>query len=127
MDGETRISRRAGLRSLSTSELSGPLASETTHLVFDVARGNVANLAFAGTGGIGLGPLSCIASGLDPDIAVSPNVQDPDVPPPGESFFYLARRRATADNNVGTYDPALCLTIVDAFGGPRVPGPGDCP
>ena len=53
--------------------------------------------------------------------------QDPDVPDPGEGFFYVSRRRHTLENAPGTYDPAICLTDVDEFRGPRTPASGDCP
>jgi hypothetical protein len=108
-----------------TSALSDPTAAATAGLAFDVIRGDLANLAF-GPAGIDLGPVRCLAAGMDPDPTVTPDVVDPENPAPGEGFFYLSRRRTLDANVLGTYDPAMCLTEVDAFRGPRLPASGDC-
>jgi hypothetical protein len=110
-----------------TSELSLPIATDTNGLVYDVIRGNVANLALLPGDGVDLGPVVCLAAGIDPSIGVTPIVIDPDDPHPGYGFFYLTRRRGTDSAAPGTYDPAICLTELDAFPGPRVPRTGDCP
>jgi hypothetical protein len=110
-----------------TTELSEPIPAEALGLVFDVIRGQLENLGFSSSGGIALGPVTCLAAGLTPDPTVSPDVVDPEVPPSGSGFFYLARRRDQLATERGTYDPAICLTDVDQFRGPRIPGAGDCP
>ena len=110
-----------------TSELSLPIVADTSGLVYDVIRGNVANLALLPGDGVDLGPVVCLAAGIDPSIGITPIVIDPDDPHPGSGFFYLTRRRGTDSAAPGTYDPAICLTEIDAFPGPRIPGTGDCP
>ena len=60
-------------------------------------------------------------------IGITPIVIDPDDPRPGTGFFYLTRRRGMDTAAPGTYDPAICLTEIDAFSGPRTPRSGDCP
>ncbi len=110
-----------------TTELSAALPAPGDGLVFDLIRGRLANLAFAAGGGIDLGPVVCLESGLTPDLVASPDAIDPDVPAPGQGFFYVSRRRHTLENAPGTYDPAICLTDVDRFEGPRAPASGDCP
>jgi hypothetical protein len=110
-----------------TSELSFPIVADTSGLVYDVIRGNVANLAQLPGDGVDLGPVVCLAAGIDPSIGVTPIVIDPDDPHPGSGFFYLTRRRGTDLAAPGTYDPAICLTEIDVFSGPRIPGTGDCP
>ena len=110
-----------------TSELSLPIVADTSGLVYDVIRGNVANLALLPGDGVDLGPVVCLAAGIDPSIGITPIVIDPDDPHPGSGFFYLIRRRGTDSAAPGTYDPAICLTEIDAFPGPRIPGTGDCP
>lgn len=109
-----------------TSRLSPAVPASTSGLVFDVIRGDLSNLAFGATGGIDLGPVVCLAAAMDPDPAVSPDPVDPEVPLPKQGFFYLTRRRDLESNVAGTYDPAICLTDVDAFAGPRTPSSGDC-
>ena len=110
-----------------TSELSLPIAADTSGLVYDVIRGHVGSLALLPGDGVDLGPVVCLAAGIDPSIGVTPIVIDPDDPHPGYGFFYLTRRRATDSAAPGTYDPAICLTELDAFPGPRIPRTGDCP
>jgi len=110
-----------------TSELSLPIASDSSGLVYDVIRGNVHNLALLPGAGVDLGPVVCLAAGIDPSIGVTPIVIDPTDPHPGYGFFYLTRRRGTDAAAPGTYDPAICLTEIDAFSGPRIPRTGDCP
>ncbi len=81
---------------------------------YDVARGDLAHLALAGDT-VDLGPLVCIEEDSpDRDTA---GFEDPELPPPGEAFFYLVR----ADD--GLAPPSYGT---DAQGRPRVPGPGDC-
>ena len=113
--------------SLETSELSDPLTAAAGGLVFDLIRGGVENLVLLPDGGIDLGDLVCLEAGILPDVGADPNFVDPDVPEPGEGFFYLSRRRVVLANLEGTYDPALCLAFLSSFPGPRVAGPGDCP
>ncbi len=108
-----------------TSALSAPMAATVAGLAFDLIRGDLANLDL-GSAGIDLGPVRCLAAAMDPDPTVTPDVVDPEEPSPGEGFFYLSRRRNLDANAFGTYDPALCLTEVDAFRGPRLPTSGDC-
>lgn len=110
-----------------TSALSAPIAADTTGLVYDVIRGDVENLAPLSGAGVDLGPVVCLAAGIDPSIGITPIVIDPDDPRPGTGFFYLTRRRGMDTNAPGTYDPAICLTEIDAFSGPRTPRSGDCP
>lgn len=110
-----------------TSELSAPIHADSTGLVYDVVRGDLDNLALLPGGGVDLGPVVCLAAGIDPSTGVTPYVIDPDEPEPGHGYFYLARKRGTDSSAPGTYDPALCLTEVDAFPGPRIPASGDCP
>jgi hypothetical protein len=110
-----------------TSELSLPLVAAVDGLVYDVIRGNLANLALLPGAGVDLGPVACLAAGIDPSTGIVPFVVDPVDPHPGTAFFYLARRRATDLAAPGTYDPAICLTEIDRFPGPRLPAAGDCP
>jgi hypothetical protein len=110
-----------------TSELSPPIAADMHGLVYDVIRGDVHNLALRPDGGIDLGPVLCLAAGIDPSTGVTPIVIDRDDPDPGFGFFYLVRRRGTDATVPGTYDPAICLTEIDGFPGPRIPASGDCP
>ena len=63
----------------------------------------------------------------NPDITVTPNIVDPDIPHQGRGFFYLVRRSDPLQNAPGTYDPAICLTEADDFNGPRRASSGDCP
>jgi hypothetical protein len=109
-----------------TTELSLELPAETLGLTYDVIRGDLAALAFGATGGIDLGQVTCLDSGLTPDLVANPNPIDPDIPPVGHGFFYVSRRKDSTANTRGTYDPAICLTDVDAFFGPRRPAGGDC-
>lgn len=109
-----------------STELSTPL-SAAQDVLFDVIRGNLDELDFGAAGGITLGPVECLASGLTPDDVISPDVVDSDLPAPGEGFFYVIRRRSLLVNQHGTYDPAICLTGVAGFAGPRSPASGDCP
>jgi hypothetical protein len=111
---------------LTTTELSNDIPAEPD-VVYDVIRGRLENLAFGATGGIDLGPVICLGSGIDPDITVTPNIVDPDDPSPGRGFFYLVRRSDPLQNAPGTYDPAICLTEADDFNGPRRASSGDCP
>jgi len=110
-----------------TSELSLPIDADTHGLVYDVIRGDVHNLALRPGGGIDLGPVVCLAAGIDPSTGVTPIVIDRDDPDPGFGYFYLVRRRGTDATAPGTYDPAICLTEIDGFPGPRIPASGDCP
>jgi hypothetical protein len=110
-----------------TSELALPIAADMHGLVYDVIRGDVQNLALRPGGGIDLGPVLCLAAGIDPSTGVTPIVIDRDDPDPGFGFFYLVRRRGTDSTAPGTYDPAICLTEIDGFSGPRIPASGDCP
>jgi hypothetical protein len=96
-------------------------------LVYDVIRGDLHNLAFLPAGGIDLGPVVCLAPGIDPPTGVTPVVIDPDDPQAGFGYFYLTRRRTAEATVPGTYDPAICLTEIDRFRGPRLPDSGDCP
>jgi hypothetical protein len=110
-----------------TSELSLPIVADTNGLVYDVIRGHVGELAPLPGAGVDLGPVVCLASGIDPSGGVTPIVIDPDDPRPGYGFFYLTRRRGADFAAPGTYDPAICLTERDEFPGPRIPRTGDCP
>jgi hypothetical protein len=109
-----------------TTELSNDVPA-APDVVYDVIRGGLENLAFGATGGIDLGPVICLGSGVDPDITVTPNIVDPDIPHQGRGFFYLVRRSDPLQNAPGTYDPAICLTEADDFNGPRRASSGDCP
>jgi len=111
---------------LATTELSNAVHAEPD-VVYDVIRGGLENLAFGATGGIDLGPVVCLGSAIDPDVAVTPNIVDPDDPDPGRGFFYVVRRTEPLQNAPGTYDPAICLTEADEFSGPRRASSGDCP
>jgi hypothetical protein len=111
---------------LATTELSNAVHAEPD-VLYDVIRGGLHNLAFGATGGIDLGPVVCLGSGIDPDVTVTPNVVDPDDPDPGRGFFYVVRRTEPLQNAPGTYDPAICLTEADDFNGPRRASSGDCP
>jgi len=111
---------------LTTTELSNAVSAEPD-VVYDVIRGGLENLAFGTTGGIDLGPVVCLGSGIDPDITVTPNIVDPANPNPGRGFFYVVRRSEPLQNAPGTYDPAVCLTEADDFNGPRRATSGDCP
>jgi hypothetical protein len=111
---------------LTTTELSNAVPAEP-YVVYDVIRGGLENLAFGATGGIDLGPVICLGSGIDPDITVTPNIVDPVDPNPGRGFFYVVRRTEPLQNAPGTYDPAICLTEAADFGGPRRASSGDCP
>jgi hypothetical protein len=106
-----------------TSETSNLVASSSQGLVFDLVRGDVANLAPDPGGGVNLGPVVCLASGIT---GADLPVVDPDRPRPGEAFFYVARRRAPDSNQAGTYDPAVCWMDSGSFHGPRRPSEGDC-
>jgi hypothetical protein len=119
-------STRSMEATLTTTELSNDIPAEPD-VVYDVIRGGLENLAFGPTGGIDLGPVICLGSGLDPDVAVTPNIVDPDDPATGRGFFYLVRRAEPLQNAPGTYDPAICLTEADDFHGPRRASSGDCP
>lgn len=110
-----------------TTELSAALSAQSLGVLFDVVRGDLANLALGSGGGITLGPVTCLDSGLTPDPTVAPNPVDPAIPPVGGGFFYVARRRDASADVKGTYDPAICLGEVDAFDGPRLAASGDCP
>ena len=81
--------------------------------VYDVARGDVANLRPE----VQLGPLTCIADDVqETDTA---NFPDPDIPAPGQTFFYVFRDDAL-DPGGGSYG-------VDSNDHPRVAGESDCP
>jgi hypothetical protein len=111
-----------------TSELSVPISADKNGLVFDVIRGNLENLTFGIAGGIILGDVDCLQNSLDPEPTVNPGPIDPVLPAPGHGFFYLARKRiAGAVSGAGNYDPAICLSDVDRYSGPREPVGGDCP
>ncbi len=110
-----------------TSELSAALPVEAAGLAFDLIRGDLANLGYDGTGGTSLGPVVCLDSAIDPDTAITPNPFDNDRPASGHGFFYLSRRRGLVVNQLGTYDPAVCLTDLDEFVGDRQAESGDCP
>lgn len=73
-----------------------PVRDATT---YDLARGDVENLAESATGVVELGPLYCIAD----DILGTDNAAflDPTVPAPGQCFFYVFRDDAP---DGGTYD-----------------------
>ncbi|ANM30205.1 hypothetical protein ABI59_12405 [Acidobacteria bacterium Mor1] len=106
-----------------TSELSAPLAASAAPVLYDVIRGDLGSLGF-GINGINLGEVTCIDSAIAPGAAVVDGSDDPE---PGEAFFYLARRRSNdLANGRGTYDPAICLTDLDDFSGPRRTAGGDC-
>jgi hypothetical protein len=122
----SHTSTRSMEATLTTTELSNAVPAAPAE-VYDVIRGGLENLAFGATGGIDLGPVVCLGSGIDPDIAVTPNIIDPDDPHPGRGFFYVVRRTEPLQNAPGTYDPAICLTEADDFSGPRRPSSGDCP
>jgi subtilisin family serine protease len=89
-----------------------PVKDATT---YDVVRGDLASLRLVGET-VELGPLHCVARDTTAtDTASSP---DPDLPAPGQAFFYLFRDDAT-DAGGGSYG-------ADSDGHPRIPGPGDC-
>jgi subtilisin family serine protease len=79
--------------------------------IYDVARGDVANLVVSDQ--VDLGPLICIAE----DLAATDTELAPDaaIPGSGEVFFYLFRD----DVSGGSYGD-------DGSGHPRVPGATDC-
>jgi subtilisin family serine protease len=79
--------------------------------VYDVARGDVANLVVSQE--VNLGPLTCIADDLAAtDTAIAPDAEVPDF---GQTFFYLFRDDAP-DSSYGD----------DGSGHERVPGGTDC-
>jgi subtilisin family serine protease len=83
---------------------------------FDVGRGDLANVALAGTQ-IALGPLACIANDATAtDTAAS---ADAAVPSPGHAFFYVIRDDAA--------DPGGSSYGTGALNRMRVPGASDCP
>lgn len=106
-----------------TSEVSAAFPAAALGPVYDVIRGRVKALARAAAGGVDLGQVVCLGAGIPgSDLPVV----DPDRPPLGDAFFYLARRRSTASNPVGTYDPAVCFADAGTFSGPRRAAGGDC-
>ena len=118
-------STRSMEATLTTTELSNAVPAQPD-VVYDVIRGGLENLAFGATGGIDLGPVVCLGSGIDPDVIVAPDIVDPIDPHPGRGFFYVVRRTEALQNAPGTYDPAICLTEADEFSGPRRASSGDC-
>jgi len=83
-------------------------------LHYDIVRGNVAELADAGSV-ISMGAVTCIeAQSADPHTAGD---EDSAVPPPGETFFYAAAWNDGWTRSYGT----------EGVPKPRVPSSGDCP
>jgi len=79
---------------------------------YDVVQGDVASLADAGSF-IDMGTVICVESqSVDPATVGS---EDPDVPSPGQAFYYA----------VGSSDTASYGTV--SAGKPRAPTAGDCP
>ena len=106
-----------------TSVLSDRITASNADPLFDVARGNLRELATIPGGGVDLGEVVCLAQGIAPDQLP---VIDPDVPEPGSGFFYVSRRRSSMAAQPGTYDPAVCHVDGRSFVGPREASSGDC-
>jgi hypothetical protein len=81
-------------------------------LSYNVARGRVASLKEA-NGAVDLGELTCIEP-LSPDAATSGS-EDAEVPPPGESYFYVVEFDAGYRSDYGT-EGALKPRIVSSGG-----------
>jgi subtilisin family serine protease len=83
---------------------------------YDVARGDAANLALAGSQ-VNLGPLTCIANDTTATDTVA--AADSAIPAPGRVFFYLFRDDAPDASGLSYGDGTPYA--------PRVPGASDCP
>ena len=107
-----------------TSALSLALPVGDLAPVFDLLRGDVANLALDPAGGVQLGPVDCLARATGEGFPV---FTDEQLPEAGHAFFYLSRRRhPQAAGEVGSYNPPLCLDLLAASPGERIEGPGGC-
>ncbi len=80
---------------------------------YNVSRGQLSSIVDAGVV-IGLGAVTCIeANSIDESTA---GWEDPELPSPGEAFFYLVEYFDGTSSSYGTESAAK----------PRAPGPGDC-
>ena len=95
---------------ISWDAVSGPVR-------YDVIRGDVANLSFAGDGTVDLGPVVCIEND-SPDMDTR-GFEDAELPFPGEVFFYLFRGSQGVNDGPGSFGQA-------STGEERVQGAGGC-
>jgi Tol biopolymer transport system component len=84
---------------------------------YDVIRGDHANLSLPGNGTVDLGAVVCLEN--DSPDADTVGDEDPDLPGPGQAFFYVLRGSVGADAGPGSYGQAT-------GGEERLPASGDC-
>jgi Tol biopolymer transport system component len=91
--------------------------TESGPAFYDAIRGDRASLGFRGDGSVDLGAVVCVADDSTvPSTASSP---DPDIPLPGQVFFYLYRGTPGASAGPGSYGKS-------SSGGERTPSAGGC-
>lgn len=91
---------------------------ESGPIRYDLIRGEVALLRYSMTPGlVELGPVLCLED--DSPDNTGAGHEDPELPPPGEAFFYLQRGSPGLHYGPGTYGHA-------SDGSERVTGGGDC-
>lgn len=109
---------------VNSSEPGSAISMNDADYLFDVIRGSVGALSRANDGSVDLGPVDCLADDRVPGMSLL--VTDPDLPPAGESFFYVVRRDTSLSPRAGSYDPAVCGLDLHSFQGPRRAQSGDC-
>ena len=85
-------------------------------ILYDVIRGNVANLHLSGPD-TDLGSVVCVENNSGD--TTTTGYEDPDTPAAGQVFFYLFRGSKGVNAGLGSYG-------TNSLGGERLAGLGDC-
>jgi Tol biopolymer transport system component len=119
--GEVFLIDRATPPAIVVSSGSDPTVvswdTESGPAFYDAIRGDRASLTLRGDGSVDLGTVVCLAD--DSTVPSTASAPDPDIPLPGQVFFYLYRGTPGASAGPGSYGKS-------SSGGERIPSFGGC-